>query len=65
LNAFGRIFGEVNLELITPFKHFDPIFIVQNGAFDTPLVLANLAVTVVSLVVGYWLYIRRDIPAVS
>ncbi len=65
LNAFGRIFGQVDLELITPFKHFDPISIVGKSAYDTPLVLANVAITVVSLALGYWLYIRRDIPAVS
>jgi len=28
-------------------------------------VLLNVAVTLVSLAVSYWLYIRRDIPAVS
>lgn len=65
LDAFGRIFGQVDLELITPFKHFDPISIVQTGAYDTPLVLINVAVSVVSLTLSYWLYIRRDIPAVS
>jgi len=65
LNAFGRIFGQVDLELITPFKHFDPIAIVDKVAYDTPLVLINVAVTVVSIALGYWLYIRRDIPAVS
>lgn len=65
LNAFGRIFGQVDLELITPFKHFDPIAIVENAAYNTPLVLINVAVTVVAFSLGYWLYIRRDIPAVS
>jgi ABC-2 type transport system permease protein len=65
LNAFGGIFGDVKLELITPFKHMDGAYIVENQAFDTPLVLLNVAVTVVSLALSYWLYIRRDIPAVS
>jgi ABC-2 type transport system permease protein len=59
------VFGDVKLELITPFKHLDPVSIVQNSAFDTPLVLINLTITLVSLAVSYWLYIRRDIPAVS
>jgi len=65
LAAFSGIFGEVKLEYITPFKHLDPIYIVQHAAFDTPLLLLNAAVTLVSLAVSYWLYIRRDIPAVS
>jgi ABC-type transport system involved in multi-copper enzyme maturation permease subunit len=55
----------VKLELITPFKHLDAARIVREGAYDTPLVLLNLAVTLIALAVSYWLYLRRDIPAVS
>ena len=65
LSAFSGIFGDVKLELITPFKHLDAAYIVQHGAYDTPLVLLNAAVTLVALAVSYRLYIRRDIPAVS
>src|SRR4030065_687201 len=64
LSAFSGVFGEVELELITPFKHLDAADIVKHGAYDTPLVLLNVAVTLVSLSVSYWLYIHRDIPAV-
>jgi ABC-2 type transport system permease protein len=65
LSAFSGVFGDVALELITPFKHFDAPYIVQHAAYNTPLVLLNVAVTLVALVASYWLYIRRDIPAVS
>lgn len=65
LNAFSGVFGDVKLELITPFKHLDAAYIVQYEAYDTPLVLLNVTVTVVSLALSYWLYLRRDIPAVS
>jgi ABC-2 type transport system permease protein len=65
LSAFSGVFGAVALELLTPFKHLDAAAIVKNGGFDTPLVLLNVAVTLVSLALSYWLYTRRDIPAVS
>lgn len=65
LAAFSGVFGDVKLELLTPFKHLDATYIVQNGAYNAPLVLLNVAVTLVSLAVSYWLYLRRDIPAVS
>jgi len=65
LSAFSGVFGEVALELITPFKHLDAPYIVKHAAYDTPLVLLNAAATLVALAVSYWLYIRRDIPAVS
>lgn len=65
LSAFSGMLGDVKLELVTPFKHFDAAQIVQNGAYDTPLVLLNVAVTLLSLAASYWLYIHRDIPSVS
>jgi ABC-2 type transport system permease protein len=65
LSAFIGMFGTSALEYITPFKHLDPVHIIQNGSYDTPLVLLNVAVTLIALAVSYWLYIRRDIPAVS
>ena len=65
LSAFSGVFKDVKLELITSFKHIDPAYIVQHGAYDTPLLLLNIGVTLVSLAVSYWLYSRRDIPVVS
>jgi ABC-2 type transport system permease protein len=65
LAAFSGILGEVKLEYITPFKHLDPAYIVKNAAYNTPLLLLNVAVTLIALGASYWLYIRRDIHAVS
>jgi ABC-2 type transport system permease protein len=65
LSAFSGMLGDVKLEYITPFKHWDPAYIVSNAAYNAPLVLLNVTVTVVFVAVGYWLYLRRDIPAVS
>jgi ABC-2 type transport system permease protein len=65
INGFSGIFGDVKLELITPFKHFDAAHIVKDSAYDTPLVLINIAVTLLALVISYWRYLRRDIPSVS
>jgi ABC-2 type transport system permease protein len=64
LSAFGDMLGESTLEKITPFKHFDPNYIIQHGAYDVPLVLLNVSVTIVSLLGSYLLYTRRDIPGV-
>jgi ABC-2 type transport system permease protein len=64
LSAFGDMLGESVIEKITPFKHFDPNYILQHGAYDLPLVLISVAVILISLVGSYLLYTRRDIPAV-
>ena len=65
LNAFSGVFGDVKLEYITPFKHLDSAYIIENATYNTPLLLINLTVTLVSLAGAYWLYNRRDIHAVS
>jgi ABC-2 type transport system permease protein len=65
LGAFSGVLGEVTLELLTPFKHFDPSYIVRNGSWNAPLVLLDVAVSLTTLGLSYWLYLRRDIPAVS
>ncbi|MCL7454284.1 MAG: ABC transporter permease [Anaerolineae bacterium] len=63
LSAFGDMLGDVALEKITPFKHFEPNYIVQHAAYDVPLVLISLSAIVISLLGSYILYARRDIPS--
>ncbi len=65
LSVFGDMLGESTLEKITPFKHFDPNYIIQHGAYDLPLVMISVAAIIISLVGSYWLYTRRDIPSVT
>lgn len=62
LNAFAGMLGDVKLELITPFKHFDPNYIIQNNSYDS-LALISVAYIVISAVGTYVLYQKRDIPA--
>ena len=64
LAAFGDMLGESALEKITPFKHFDASYILQQRSWDTPLALVSVAVIVLSLVGSYLRYTRRDIPSV-
>jgi ABC-2 type transport system permease protein len=64
LSVFGDLLGESALEKITPFKHFEPNYIIQHAAYDLPLVLISVAAIVISLVGSYALYTRRDIPSV-
>jgi ABC-2 type transport system permease protein len=65
LAAFSGMLGEVKLEYITPFKQLDPAYIVKNAAYNAPLLLLNVSVTLIAIAASYWLYIRRDIHEVS
>lgn len=61
LSAFGGMLGEDTFDLITPFKHFEPNFIIKNAAYDTPLVLISVSIIVISVVGSYLLYAKRNI----
>ena len=63
LSVFGDMLGENILEKITPFQHFNAQYILQNAAYDFSLVIISVSVIVISLVGGYLLYNRRDIPS--
>jgi len=60
LNAFAGMLGDVKLELITPFKHFDPNYVINNSAYDVPLVLISVSASAISIVGSYLLYARKD-----
>ena len=49
LNAFGDMIGEEGLEVISPFQHFAPNYIIKNAAWDMPLVMISVVVTIMAL----------------
>jgi ABC-2 type transport system permease protein len=63
LSAFGGMIGDENLEIISPFKHFDTNYIVANGSYDMPLVMISVVAILVSVVGSYVLYARRNIAS--
>jgi ABC-2 type transport system permease protein len=63
LNAFGSMIGEKSLEIISPFRHFTPSYIVNNGRWDFPLMMISVVLIVISLIASYYLYTRRNIAS--
>jgi ABC-2 type transport system permease protein len=65
LNGFSGILGDIKLEYITPFKHIESAYIIAHKAYNVPLLLLNIAISLIAIAASYWLYTRRDIKAVS
>lgn len=61
LSAFGDMLGEDTIELISPFTHFEPNYIIKNVAYDTPLVLISLVTILIAVPASYLLYSKRNI----
>jgi ABC-2 type transport system permease protein len=62
LNVFGDMIGEKSLEVISPFQHFDPNYIIAHGAYPS-LAWISAAAIVISVAGSYILYARRNIPS--
>lgn len=65
LNAFASMIGGDGLAIISPFKHFEPNYIVAHNALDIPMVLISVAAILISVVGSYALYIKKDIHSAS
>ena len=63
LNAFGSMLGEKSLEILSPFMHFAPSYIIKHAAWDWPLVMISVVAILISVVGSYILYARRNIPS--
>jgi ABC-2 type transport system permease protein len=61
VNAFSGMLGDAKLELITPFRHFEPTYILSNSAYDTSLVMISIIAILISVVGSYVLYAKRNI----
>ncbi len=65
IGAFSGILGDVKLEYLSPFKHFDPGRIISDMQYDTRLVILDGVIVIVAIGVSYWLYQNRDIASPS
>ena len=61
MNALRNIAGGKALGLITPFHHFDPVYILKDGIWEMQGTITSIAVIVLSVTGAWILYLRRDI----
>jgi len=60
VSAFGGMLGDDTLDVISPFKHFEPNAILTNSAYDS-LALITVAAILVAVPASYLLYAKRNI----
>ncbi len=61
LNAFGGMIGEDKLEILSPYRHFEPNYILKHAAYDLPLAWISVGAIAISIVGSYVLYSKRNI----
>lgn len=64
LSTLGTTLENDIFGYLTPFHHFDPNSIITTGKFDTPLVILNFTVIIISVIGSYYIYQNKDIHSV-
>jgi ABC-2 type transport system permease protein len=65
IGTLGEIIGNETVRYFTPFKFFDPIYIINNGHYETKFLLIEIAFIVVAITSSFVIYIRKDIPSAA
>jgi ABC-2 type transport system permease protein len=63
MNVFGNMLGDDSFEIISPFRQYDPGYIIANGSYDLPLALISVGVIMIAIPASYILYKRRNIAS--
>ncbi len=56
--------NEAVIKYITPFKYFDPAYIVANSAYEMRYIIISLVFIIVSIIASYVIYSKKDIHSV-
>lgn len=49
---------------ITPFKYFDPDYIIKNGGYERSFIIISLVIIMVAMITSYRIYDKKDIHAI-
>lgn len=63
IGTIGDVVGAEQMRYISPFKYYDPIYIVEHNGLETKYVLIEAVFVAVALILSYVIYIRKDIRA--
>lgn len=63
IGTLGEVVGNEEVRWVTPFKFFDPIFIVRNNALETRFVVFEAALVTLFLAATYFIFMKKSIRA--
>lgn len=65
IGSIGAIVGNDTVKYLTPFKFYDPSYIVQNNHYETRFVILEVAVVVLAVVMTYVLFNKKDVRSAT
>lgn len=64
IGMLGATSGDEVIRYFTPFKYFDPAYIMQHASYERSFLWLGLGIVVAAIVMSYVVYRKRDIHAV-
>jgi ABC-2 type transport system permease protein len=65
IGSLGAIIGNDNVRYITPFKFYDPAYIIQHHSYEMKYMVIEAAVIVVTIITTYILFNKKDIRSAT
>ncbi len=63
INLFGSAIGDEAIRYITPFRYFDIMYILENGAYEAKFIIIGIVFVVAAIIASYLVYSKKDINA--
>lgn len=64
IGMFGSAIGDNNLRYITPFKFYDPAYIIKNASYETSFIILEVGLITLAIIASYVIYVKKDIDSV-
>ena len=64
IGAIGAALQREEFYYLSPFKYFDPLYIIQHNAYHGQFVIVGAVFVVAAVVLSYALFVKKDIHAV-
>lgn len=65
IGTLGEIIGNQNVRYLTPFKFYDPLYIINNGGYETKFLLIELCFIVAAITASFIIYLKKDVPSAT
>jgi len=63
VSALGSVLGNKTVRYVTPFKFYDPAYIVKHGAYEGRFIVLEIVLIVFSVIASYVIFAKKDIRA--
>lgn len=64
LGSLGSIIGEEKVRYLSPFRYFDPVYIIEHAAYEWSFVVVGLIFIIGATVASYLIYLKKNIYSV-